>query len=439
MKNQDVKLILSPYHPDNLDNHTVRVTSEGGYRPSKESKFPMFPFEFTNWQKEELSWHDNCYIHAGLNPFMFTLYKGEGMIQLMSDNCISTFNNFPVGKARHVICTNEKGKITLDGIMLRMSQDEFLGMCLPHFAAVADKYGVKAEDVSTKRAFFQLCGPKSLEIVEDLIQADLHDLKFMYSKDVKILGKNAFILRTGMAGTLGYEVHCSIDDAIEIYNLILEVGKPYGITEIGRHAYRNTHTEGGFPQASIHFPGAIGFEEKSRIVGSLSNDSDRKHLSPIDVGWEKMISFKHEFPGKEALKAELESHHNTVVNLRWNPEDILKVIETYFEEDSCDIMDMVEDYDYVNGSYIQHMDEVYAGDKMIGVASGRMWSPKFHEMISMGFIDQDYANEGTIVEVLWGSPGTRQMCIRAEVIRNPYITELRNDVEETLNLIPRRY
>lgn len=439
MKNEEVRLVLPPYHTDSLDNHAVRTTSEAGYRPTADGSFPMFPFEFTNWIEEELSWHDNCSLHAGLNPFNFKRYKGEGMIQLMTDRSVSTFKNFPISKARHVILTNEKGKIIEDGIVLRRSQDEFMGMWVPSLEKFADEYGVTVEDVSTKQAFFQLVGPRSLEIVEDLIKADLHDLKFMYAKDVKIDGKDAFILRAGMGGTLGYEVHCSMDYAMDIYKLILEVGEPYGITEIGRHAYRNTHTEGKFPQGGMHFPGAMGLREKSRVVGSLSNDSERKDLSPIDVGWEKMISFDHDFPGKEALKAEMERPHNTMVNLRWDPEDILKVIATYFEEDSCDIMDMVEDYDPVLGNYSQHMDEVYVGDKMIGVASGRMWSPKFHEMMSMGFIEEKYAAEGTVVKVLWGTPGTRQMRIKAEVIRKNYITKLRNDAEDTVDFIPRRY
>jgi len=94
---------------------------------------------------------------------------------------------------------------------------------------------------------------------------------------------------------------------------------------------------------------------------------------------------------------------------------------------------MVEDYSPVSANGEVHMDAVYAGDAMVGASSGRMLSPKTHEMISLATIDQDYAAPDTVVEVLWGNPGTRQMRIRATVVDGFYIKEGRNanfDVEQ---------
>ena len=56
-----------------------------------------------------------------------------------------------------------------------------------------------------------------------------------------------------------------------------------------------------------------------------------------------------------------------------------------------------------------------------------MLSAKAREMISICTIDEDYAAEGRDVEVLWGNPGTCQMCIRAIVTLMPYIKENRNE------------
>lgn len=438
MNNNDFSLILPPFIKDDLFKNTVRVTSEGGYRPCADNSFPMMPFLFSDWQTEELSWYDNCYVHAGLNPFIYHHFKGLDTLQLLTDYTVSTYKNFPVGKARHAICCNDDGKILMDGIILRLKDDEFLGMCIPTLAAYAKDYDIVVEDQSTQRAFFQLCGPRSLEIVEDLVQKDMHDLKFMCAEDVLIAGKEAFILRAGMGGTLGYEVHCKMEEASDLYSLILQAGEPYCLKEIGRHAYVNAHTEGSFPQGSIHFPYADS-AFPATVKGSFNQELDKRFCSPIDVGWEKMIKFDHDFPGKAALREELDGHHNTVVTLKWEQEDILKVIATYFEDNSCDIMDMVHDYDYINGNGSQHIDEVYDGEKLIGFASGRMLSPKTKEMISLGFIDEDYKPEGTIVEVLWGRPGIRQMRIKAQVTRYPYITELRNEKNDVTNTIPKRY
>ncbi|EHL08444.1 hypothetical protein HMPREF0322_00756 [Desulfitobacterium hafniense DP7] len=117
-----------------------------------------------------------------------------------------------------------------------------------------------------------------------------------------------------------------------------------------------------------------------------------------------------------------------MVHLIWDKVDVLKVIATAFEAgNSCDIMDMVGDYDYVRNNGGMHIDAVYDGDRMIGASSGRMLSAKTREMLSLCTIGQDYAVEGKVVEVLWGNPGTRQMRIKAKVMLLPYIKEDRNE------------
>lgn len=414
----------------NTGEENVFVTSEGGGRPIN-GRVPVFPFEFSTWQEEELTWHDSCYIHAGLNPFVWGDVKGADFIKLLNDLCITTYNNFPVGKARHCILCNDEGKITMDGIVVRRAEDEFITMCLPDFVevneAMGSPYDIEGAWCWDKYFFYQLCGPRSLEVVEAATRSDLHDIKFMWTKDAKIAGKDVFILRTGMAGTLGYEVHGKAEDALEVYEAILAAGEPFGIQPIGRHAYRNTHTEGSIPQASIHFSFGVDMLA-SDVVGSFGADCPYKFLSPIDCGWEKMISFNHEFPGKAALEAEISGHHNTLVHLIWNAEDCAKVIAASMDKDlRVDMMPLAEDFNLVRSSREIHIDQVLDGDKVVGGASGRMFSPKNYEMMSLAVIDEDYAVEGKKVEVLWGRPGTTQMRIRAVVTLAPYIKECRND------------
>jgi glycine cleavage system aminomethyltransferase T len=429
MLNNGYGIATSPFMPIDLMKNIVYVGPEGFWRPVADNVYPVYPFVFTDWVHEELSWYDNSYLHAGLNPFMFYAVKGKNLLGMYSDLSVSTFNNFPVGKARHIILCDEKGKVQGDGILVRRAEDEFITMCLPDPNTLSqmggNKYNFTSVDVSNERFFFQLCGPRSLEIVEAAVREDLHDIKFMYSRDSMIAGKKVFILRTGMAGTLGYEVHGMAEDAIIVYNALMEAGKAYGITELGRHAYRNAHTEGSIPQIGTHFAyKALPF----KTTGSLDPDSELVTRSPIDLGWEKMINFNHEFPGKVALQAELKGHHNAMVTLIWEPDDIVKVLRTAFEKgNSCDMMDMVEDYDYAGGNSGIRMDAVYDGNRMIGASSGRMLSSKTREMISLCTIDQDYAHEGKTVEILWGNPGTRQMRIKAEVSLFPYIKEYRNE------------
>jgi len=430
MEQKHHKVTLSPFIPHSLPEPAVYVGNEGKWRPLDNGEWPLVPFAYDTWEKEYLSWHDASYIHSGLNPFYMFDIKGIEFLDLLSYVSVSTFKDFPIGKARHTILCNELGKIVLDGIVVRRTYDEFISMCIPDPNMLnelhGNKYSFECKDSGNTRFFYQLCGPKSLEIVEAATRQDLHDLKFMYTEDASINGKDVFILRTGMAGTLGYELHGMFDDAVMIYEHLLSVGRPFGITQLGRRAYRDCHVEGSIPQVSETY--ATPFDIRPAIIGSLNPESDLIYRSPIDVGWEKLINFDHNFVGREALKAELEGHHNAKVHLIWDVSDILEVIRASFDKDDpCDCIDLYGDFDFVRSNGGLFMDEVYDDDKMIGVSSGRMMSAKTREMISVCTIDEDYAVEGKLVEVLWGRTGTRQMRIKAKVMLFPYIKDGRNE------------
>ena len=251
----------------------------------------------------------------------------------------------------------------------------------------------------------------------------------MHSCTAEVEGMPVRVLRTGMAGTLAYEIHGSVEDAQMVYQRLLDVGAAFGLQEIGRLAYVNQHCEGSIFQLAEHFN--IRFDipgDKFLITGSLPEDSDLQYHSPYDCGWGNLVRFDHEFPGKAALLAERDGHHNTAVHLLWNKEDVLAVQAAVMDPElRVDYMDMVGDYDYRNNCMTIHMDAIMDGDRIIGASSGRMLSAKTREMISIATIDEDYAKEGREVEVLWGRPGTHQMRVRATVTLFPYIKEGRND------------
>lgn len=56
-------------------------------------------------------------------------------------------------------------------------------------------------------------------------------------------------------------------------------------------------------------------------------------------------------------------------------------------------------------------------------------------MISLAFISAEYAKEGTELEILWGTPGTRQMKVRAKVARFPYNQDyIRNEKRDVSDI-----
>jgi glycine cleavage system aminomethyltransferase T len=78
------------------------------------------PFVYTDWRDEELSWHHNCYIHAGLNPMPMVWIKGRDALKFLSEHFVNGFAEFPIAKIRHGIMTNQYVEIMCDGLIIRI-------------------------------------------------------------------------------------------------------------------------------------------------------------------------------------------------------------------------------------------------------------------------------------------------------------------------------
>ena len=424
---------LTPLIPNLIPRNKVFACPESAWMPDSDGAWQLHPFAFDRWDVEEMSYYDTCSLHCALNPFNIFEVHGAEYLKMLEFASVNTFRVFPVGKARHTIFCDDGGKILMDGIVIRMGEEDFLGFNVldPAFLnqQMGGMFNIQSKSLREEYYVFQLCGARSLEVAEQACQQDLHDLKFMYATEAQVNGAKVLVLRTGMSGTLAYEIHGHVDDAQMVYQQLLDVGAEFGIQEIGRLAYVNQHCEGSIFQLAEHFN--LRFEvpgDAFVLSGSLPRDSELQYHSPYECGWGNLVKFDHEFPGKAALLAERDGHHNTAVHLVWNKEDVLAVqAATMDPERRVDYMDMVGDYDYRNNCMTIHMDAIMDGDRIIGASSDRMLSAKTREMISIATIDEDYAVEGREVEVLWGNPGTHQMRVRANVTLFPYIKEGRND------------
>lgn len=420
------------------------------------------PWEYTGWRDECASWHDTCYLHANLNPHPTCLIKGPDAIKVVSDFCVNSVENWPVGKGKHLILCNEDGYVINDGIGVRVAEDAVKGHELTRLAYEAERgnYDVTVENLTYEECIFQFCGPRALEIIEHSVREDIHDLGFMFTRRCRILDREVGILRAGMAGSLGYEIHCKVEDAIPIYNEVVRVGERYGLRKLGSRAYAMTHYEGGFPQWSLDFPSPWGEDEEymkylkkngfpgnepagglwgnqyTRYEGSMGSDIKKRLRNPVELGWGGMVKFDHDFVGRKALERIKANPKRKMVTLVWNKDDIMDVHRSQLEPGEPYMeMDNPLDFRY-EGPYTYHADMVLKDGREVGISTGRMNCFYYREMISLCSIDVEYSDLGTEVVVLWGNPGTRQKEIRATVSRYPFLNESRNEAMD-VSTIPR--
>ena len=407
------------------------------------------PYEHSGWRGETMAWKESCYLNGNLNPSPTYRIKGPDALKFLSDNCVNGFGNFAVGSGRHAIMCNDEGLVMIDGVLVRVAEDEFITYWMAPYVAYAlqkGNYDAVGEDLTGKVFLFQLAGPYSLQILEAATGQDLHDVRFMRQARGRIDGMEFDVLRMGMAGTLAYELHGRVEDAIPVYNALLKAGAAFGIKRLGQRAYMLNHTEDGFPQAYYHFPYPWGEDQGlvrfmggqtdrmwSDLRGSMGKDLKPRYRNPVELGWDKMIKFDHDFVGRAALEREIAHPRRKMVTLVWNVDDILDVHASQYRPGAP--FTPMDEPNNAPGTGL-FADKVLKNGQVVGVSSGRAYSYNYRQMLSLCSIDVDAGDLGEEVVVVWGDEGSAQKEIRATVSRFPYLDENRNqDVD--VSAIPR--
>lgn len=417
------------------------------------------PLSYNGWETETLSWKKTAYISANLSAEMPMLrLKGPDAVRLLNENTVDNFTKMKVGRGRHTIFCSEKGNIVAHGITLRFSEDEFgcyaLQPCLP-LIANSGKYDVEPIELKIHDFIYQVAGPKSLEILEQAVQEDLHDIKFFGFRNSKIAGHTVRIVRVGMAGTLAYEVHGPLEIAHQVYNVIISAGESFGLEKLGYTSYMCNHTENGFPQGGYHFTPAwaehklisesmadqIRAGAANPLVikanGSLSDNIEDYYRNPFELGWGSSVKFDHDFVGKEALQKIAAGPHKQVVTLLWNHEDILKVFSSRYnvDEEPYKLIEFPLNLrDNPSGSFqCKILDE---SDKVVGKSSIPVYTLYYKNTISLCIVDPYFAEIGKDVVVVWGGKNDRKINIRARVERFPYL-DLPTNQSYDIESIPR--
>jgi aminomethyltransferase len=131
-----------------------------------------------------------------------------------------------------------------------------------------------------------LQGPQSLAILAPhVIDFDLASLDYFKHKPTRLFGKNVVIARGGYSGERGYEVYCKGQDAIELWDKILEVGKPLGAIPASWNSLELTRIEA----ALLFFP----FEMPEGDTTPWE----------INMGWGVDLDKKGDYIGKAAVLA----------------------------------------------------------------------------------------------------------------------------------------
>jgi glycine cleavage system aminomethyltransferase T len=154
-----------------------------------------------------------------------------------------------VGQAKYVLVTAPDGGILNDPVLTRMDENRFwfalassdVLLYAKGLAAYAGLDVVLREpDVSP----LQIQGPKSKDVVRDLFGEEILELQYYFFTETELSGIPVVVTRTGWTSEVGYEIYlCDSARGGELWDLIMEAGRPYDIRPTGPSDIRRI--EGG--------------------------------------------------------------------------------------------------------------------------------------------------------------------------------------------------
>ncbi len=302
-------------------------------------------------------------------------FEGPGAAVFLAELLTRRVGDLRLGQIRYSLITNEEGGI-LDDVLVGYYHNEhgqpfyvvvvnasnrgkivpWVYKHLPHERAEAPGAEVVFSDVTRLWAMFAIQGPRSVEVLQPLVDVDLESMRYYKGHQVRILHPAAqrqggIISRTGYTGEDGFELAVGATVARGVWEAILELGCSLGAVPTGIGARDTLRLEAGMP-----------------LYGHELSEST--HPFEAGLGFACYLT-GYDFPGRDALK-ELQTHPPTRmrVGLELSGKRVAR-----------------------EGS------PILVGSEQVGTVTSGTFSPTLKKPIAMGYLRPGLAQPGTELEV----------------------------------------
>src|SRR5258708_33379588 len=199
----------------------------------------LIAYEYTRWWKESQALRQAAVVGdwSWLNK---PRVRGPDSARFMDYATVKDLSKQEAGQIVYTPMVNEAGKVAIEGLTLKLAEDEYLftqAAGLKWLEFLRDRGGLKVEleDVTPDYTCYALQGPRSTQVLETLTGESWKELRFSRFRKVEILGTETIVARQGVTGEVGYEFLMRTDGgrAHELWRTIREVGKDFGLRELG--------------------------------------------------------------------------------------------------------------------------------------------------------------------------------------------------------------
>ena len=316
-----------------------------------------------------------------ISPLFKYMVSGKDATRLVNRIIARDINKVSIGQVIYCCWCDEEGKVIDDGTITRLAQDTYRWTAadpsLRWFRQNALGMDVQIEDISEQTAALALQGPTSGRLLKSIAEADISNLKYFRVTHGKIAGVPVDISRTGYTGDLGYEIWMPWNDAVKVWDALMDAGRRFDIHAAGMLALDIARIEAGLILIEVDY-----FSSKKALI------SQQKY-SPYEIGLGKLVHLQKEnFIGRVALAEEQK---------RGTPRQLVGLEIDWTEVER--LYDAVGLAPQTPSTASRVHVPVYSGKKQVGKATSTTWSPLLKKMIALATVETSHSQIGTRLKV----------------------------------------
>lgn len=140
-------------------------------------------------------------------------------------------------------------------------------------------------NVSDEMGLIALQGPLATQILQPLTDTPLDEIAYYHCHDGVVAGIGSLISRTGYTGEDGFELYCSADQVVALWDALFGAGTPHGLLPAGLGARDTLRLEAGY---------------------CLYGHELTEEFTPLEagLGWTVKLNKSSDFIGRAALEAQ---------------------------------------------------------------------------------------------------------------------------------------
>ena len=256
---------LSPMHASEKELGAVFYEAAGWERPQwyesnaglleKFSAEQLMPREHewdSRWwspiiNAEHLQMRETAAI-VDLTAFAIFDIVGPGALAAVQKICVAQMD-VKVGRVVYTPVLDERGGFRSDLTVMRLAHDVFRVVTGGAHGMVDKKWfsdhltdGATLVDLTSSWSTIGLWGPKALEILSSITDADVSPQGFPFGtcKEIEVGNLSVLASRISYVGEYGWELYVPFETGAALWQRLLEAGKPHGLIPAGIGVYATT-------------------------------------------------------------------------------------------------------------------------------------------------------------------------------------------------------